>query len=212
MTTGSTGPTTGQTPRKKPVANARPSRPRKTPWVRRIVSTLILVAIVIGVGVLLVKVGSWVHAALTDTHAKTTESSTVKPVEILPCTDENLDVTLLPSQTVVDEGMGMDLVVSLENTGSTDCSVDTGDIQVQLRGDYGTVWTPTACDGQWARELLLGAKESWGGQLHWDGGISADCQPISNDGIRATAPSGSYTLIASVPGGQSAGATTIQVR
>lgn len=183
------------------VGAAQPGRPRKkrVPWVRRIVSTtillLVLVALVFGV----VKLGGWVKGVLSEEHSRTTEVATIKPVVIDACTPQDLTISVTPNVVSVQEGQGFNVAVSLVNKGAEDCSFDLSTLMVILDGAGGAVWTPTACSAAWDKSLLLGAGKSWSTTLTWDGLVYADCAQVQNAGGAATPMEGQYALKWSAP-------------
>ncbi len=170
------------------------SRKRKVPWARRIVSTLVLVAVLVGLVFGLVKAGSWVHSLLSEQHAKTTEAATPKPVTINACEGNDLSVTVTPSAAVLPEGQGMEVTVQAENRGDADCTVAMSSVSVELVGPAGSVWTPTACSTSWGKTLLLGSGKSWSATLTWDGLLYSECEPVRVGDAGATPSAGSYTL------------------
>ena len=80
-------------------------RKRKVPWARRIISLVVLAALLAGLIFAGVKAFGWVMGILNEEHARVTDVSTPKPVEILPCAADDLNVTLAPSSAAVDEGI-----------------------------------------------------------------------------------------------------------
>lgn len=183
------------------VASTKPGRPRKkkVPWVRRIVSTTVLLLVLVGLVFGVVKLGGWVKGLLSAEHARTTEVATIKPVVIEACSAKDLGISVTPSVSSVQEGQGFDVAVTLENTGSEDCSFDLSTLAVSLEGTGGAVWTPTACSETWDKSLLLGVGKSWAATLTWDGLVYADCVVVQHSGAAATPMEGSYALKWSAP-------------
>lgn len=216
-------------PRQNPSSDSPRSaskRPRKVPWARRIVSTLVLLVLLAGLIFLIVKAFGWVGGLLSAEHEKSTEQAAIKPVSIAECSGEDLKVSLYPATTVLDEGVGFDVAVSIENMGDADCSVQTSDVNVLLTpaGSFGVqgeggkssspseataIWSPSACGGEWAKTLLLRPGQSWTGDLKWNGLVYRGCE-ASADG--AAAPEGTYSLTAQAPGQSTPQAVSIQVR
>ena len=67
-------------------------RKRKVPWARRIISLVVLAALLAGLIFAGVKAFGWVMGILNEEHARVTDVSTPKPVEILPCAADDLNV------------------------------------------------------------------------------------------------------------------------
>lgn len=67
-------------------------RKRKVPWARRII-LVVLAALLAGLYLAGVKAFGWVMG-IHEEHARVTDVSTPKPVEILPCAADDLNVTL----------------------------------------------------------------------------------------------------------------------
>lgn len=174
----------------------QPGRPRKkkVPWLRRIISTTILLLVLVGLIFGIVKLGGWVKGVLSEEHSRATETATIKPVVIEGCTSKDLTISVTPSVVSVQEGNGFDVAVSLVNKGGEDCSFDLSTLVISLEGPGGAVWTPTACTPTWGKNLLLGAGKSWSTTLTWDGLVHADCAPVQNAGAAATPMEGSYAL------------------
>lgn len=178
------------------VRPTQPGRPptKKVPWMRRIISTTILLLVLVGLIFGAVKLGGWVKGILSDEHARTTEVATIKPVVIEACAAPDLGITVTPSVASVQEGYGFDVAVSLVNSGSEDCSFDLSTLVVSLEGPGGPVWTPSACAANWDKNLLLGAGKSWATTLTWDGLVYADCVLVQHSGGSATPMEGAYAL------------------
>ena len=194
------------------MATTNSKRKRKVPWARRIISTVVLVALLVGVVFAGVKAVGWVMGVLSEEHARATDVATPKPVEILPCSADDLNVTLSPSAGVVDEGIGFELGVEIQNRGSIDCSVETSEVEIQLAQASTVVWSPSVCVPEWSRTQLLAAGESWSGTLAWNGHVYEGCEAVASDTGGATAPAGTYTLTALAPGGKTPQTVSIQVR
>lgn len=216
-------------PSKTPATPQAP-RPQKVPWARRIISTLILLAVAAGVIFLLVKGAGWLGGLMTQEHAKSTAKAAPEPVVISSCQAEDLKVSLLPSASVIDEGVGLEVSVGLENIGSADCSVQTEALGIQLatvgvaasgEDEAGVtdstpastvIWDPSACDAEWSKTLLLRPGQSWTGNLTWNGRVYSGCDPVGEDTGGVTASAGTYTLSAQTPGSEVPQAISIQVR
>ncbi|WP_099332402.1 hypothetical protein [Actinomyces minihominis] len=188
------------------------SRSQQVPWARRIISTAILLALLIGLIFGITKGVQWVMGILGEEHAKVTESAAPKPVEILPCAGDDLGVRLTPSSGVVDEGIGFTLGVQLENTGKVDCSVETSEVDIKLAGATTVVWSPSACDADWSKTLLLAPGDTWEGSLTWNGHIYEGCDAVAAETGGATASQGTYTLTALAPGASTPQTVSIQIR
>ena len=194
------------------MATTNSKRKRRVPWGRRIISLVVLAALLAGLIFAGVKAFGWVMGLLNEEHARVTDVSTPKPVEILPCAADDLNLTLTPSAGVVDEGMGFDLGVQIENRGSTDCSVETSEVKIQLAGSSTVVWSPSECVPEWSRTLLLAEGESWTGTLSWNGHIYEGCEAVAQETGGATASAGTYTLTALPAGAKTPQTVSIQVR
>ncbi len=177
-----------------PEPGGAPRKKRKTPWVRRIVSTLILLLVLALLLWGLVKIGGWVKTILTDEHERATQGAVIEPAVIEPCSSDALRVTVTPVLTAVQEGEGFDVSVAVENVGASDCSFSLSTLEITLGSENGLLWTPSACTSSWDKELLLGAGKSWSTSLAWDGHVYADCELVKVDGFGATPMEGTYTL------------------
>lgn len=181
-------------------------RKRKTPWVRRIVSTLILLALLAGLVFLVFKAVIWVGDYFKSEHQKNTELTTLQPVTYESCGEEDVSVSLIPGATTITQGEGIDVVMSIENVRGEACTMTPGDVSVsaQLGGD--SVWTPVACSSVLSEmPLLLAPDHPWSRTLSWDGKAYVDCEVATtgDDGASMNAAKGTYELRYSVFGGES---------
>ncbi len=205
---------------RKAAGGRQPNRVTPGMWVRRIVSLVVLAALLVGLIVLAVRGWGLVSGLLSDQHAKTTQATQVGPVEIGECVGEDLKLRVVPSAETVDEGAGMEVKVRLENDGKLDCTVEPGAVNVTLAMGDEDVWTPTACHPEWHPRLLLGEGQKWEGTLGWDGGVYVDCVASTYlvdtyEGqveVQATAGSGMYTLRAEYGDGESSDKVKVEVR
>lgn len=191
-------------------AGGRPGGPKKqkTPWVRRIVSTLILLALLAGLIFALVTAVKWVLSVIGAEHERSTVSSLPQPVEILPCKPGSIDVEVTPSDTEIPEGAGFTVEVELLNSTQTECSFEVEDLDVSLSVGGYDVWTPTACKAD-DRTLLLASEQEWKTSFKWNGGVYVDCERVNLDvqdeagkPIPATASSGVYDLVVGLSGAE----------
>lgn len=187
-----------------------PGKKRKTPWVRRIVSTLILLFVLALIVWGLVKIGGWVKSILAEEHQRTSQGAVIQPVVIGPCSADALRVTVTPTSTSVQEGQGFDASVLVENAGTDDCSFSLSALEVTLGSDNGLIWTPSACVPL-DKELLLGAGKSWSTTFTWDGHVYADCELVKIDGFGSTPMTGTYTLKWAAPPALEPQETRIQI-
>lgn len=192
--------------------------PRKTPWARRIISTLILLALLAGLvaGVVFagIKVASWLGTVFQTEHQAAAERAAPKPVDIRPCLSADLEITLTPSSVVIEEGAGLDVGFSVVGKGEDDCSFLPTDAGVELVAETGPIWTPTACSAALAdKTLLLTKGVPWSTALSWDGLVYADCAavPFADSGASTVAPVGTYTLQSGGAGGKALVASQIVI-
>lgn len=172
-------------------------RKKKTPWVRRIVSTLILIALLVGIVFGLAKGFSWVTDFFKSENQKNKDAVSVQPVTYGQCGAGNLDVTLTPSAPAVQEGGGVDVALSIVNTSTVPCVMKVGDLQIDLAtAGAEPVWTPTACSADLGDEqLLLSKGQPWSTTFSWDGKAYKKCEVQAQpSGRQIDAPEGVYDL------------------
>ncbi len=181
-------------------------RKRKTPWARRIVSTLVLLALLVGLVFLVFKAVVWVGDYFKSEHQKNTELTTLQPAVYEACEEKDISISLTPSVTTITQGQGTDIVMSLENTGADACTMTPGDISVSalLGGD--SVWTPIACSSTLSElPLLLAPNQPWSQTLSWDGKAYVNCEAVTTgeEATAVNAAKGTYELRYSAFGGES---------
>lgn len=196
-----------------------PRPPRRTPWLRRIVSTLVLLAVLAAVIWGLFVVGSkavnWVGTMFRDEHQRTQERATPQAVVIEDCTATNIEVTLNPTTTAPPEGAGMEVEMVVVNRGEAECALVASDISVELLAGTDPVWSPTACSSALADlQLLLSPAEPWSRVLGWDGNVYSGCEVVMiEDGATSQAAGeGTYDLSVQLPGGSRESKMKIEVQ
>ena len=185
---------------------------------RRIVSSVILLGLLVGLVALIVGAVKWVTGVLSAENEKNISRTVVQKVEVNGCLPADLSLSVVPSHTDISQGNSMDVSVELLNVGEKECSFSLSDLSLKLVSGDRDVWTPTACAAD-QRLLLLAPEQPWGTSFTWNGGVWADCtlqvieiQPsISEEGaqseapkpetIPATASAGPYQLVGSITGG-----------
>lgn len=181
-------------------------RKRKVPWVRRIVSTLILLALVAGILFLVFRVVSWVGSYFQEEHQKNTELTTLQPVSYETCSAKDVSVTLTPDAATVLQGEGTNVVLSMSNTGNEPCLMSPGNVSVSMVLGGDTIWTPTACtSGLTDLTLLLSSDQPWSKTLSWDGKAYLECEVVKTgeDDSPMNAAKGTYELRYAVLGTES---------
>lgn len=179
---------------------------------RRIVSSLILLALLVGLIALIVGIVKWVGGILSAENEKNISRTVAERVEIDACQPADLSLTVTPSQTKIAEGASMSVSLVILNAGEKECSFSLADLDVTLGNSERDVWTPTAC-AQDQRLLLLAPEQPWETSFAWDGALWKDCErqminvaSDNDDGsqntksIAATPPEGTYDLVVSVAG------------
>lgn len=168
---------------------------RRKMWIRRIVSTTVLLALLALVVFGVVKAAGLIGTLLSDRHSAATVASQPTSVSIAACTADDIHVAITadPYAAAVGEGLRLDLVI--ENKAATECSLALADLKVRLSsGDY-TVWTPSDCASGWDKTLLLSPKVPWETSLKWDGRIYESCDLLTNDeGTGLVADAGTYKV------------------
>lgn len=165
-------------------------------WVRRTISTLVLVGLVALIGFGAVKAFQIVAEKYATEQQHRSTASAPTPVAIPTCTDKNLKIVTTPKPLNPSVGEGMEILVSIENGGVNACSLDTAQVGVSLITGEDTVWTPTACSDDWERTLLLSPKEPWEASLLWDGKLYDGCEPLTTEDASGglVADAGTYRI------------------
>ncbi len=174
------------------------SNARVTPqmWVRRIVSSILLIAVVAALILGGVKGYGALHKRLSAHQEKVSSTNVNLPVSIAQCRGANLEVTTQFDPSVAPVGSGTKVDVTVTNRGSEECSLETADVQVSLLSGEQVIWSPTLCSETWDRQLLLGAAKSWQGTLSWNGGLYDECQSLTggDEETQLIADEGTYQL------------------
>lgn len=172
---------------------------KKEMWIRRIVSTTVLVVIVLlvifGVSKLLGKSGA------DKAKESQSEQSDQASLDIPVCAakDLNAGVSFEPPVTYV--GQETQVALQLRNIGTTPCQMDTANLQLRMVTGEDEVWQGGQCSGNWDKLLLLDIGQEWGTKLTWDGHIYNDCVAVTNDEDSALwAASGTYQLLVNYSG------------
>ena len=185
---------------------------RKTPWVRRIVSTLILLALIALLVFLVARGVIWIRGVFQEGRDEAAESAVPKPVVIEQCAATSLDISLEPTESFVEEGAGVRVSVSVTNTGEADCKITQAQLGVQLVGDNEVLWEPGACsEAMQESMLLLAPGQPWSTTLRWDGLRYFECA-VPQSGMPAVVGEGSYLLEARVLGGKTRASVPLVVQ
>ena len=165
-------------------------------WVRRIVSSVLLVAVLSGLIFGAVKGYQVLHARLSEHQENVAVQAGNLPVNISECRFKDIDAKLEPDPLTPLVGEGFTLQVKFINRGREECSINTGQLEVRLKTGDLVVWTPTACTDSWDRQLLLPADGSWQGALTWDGSIYSECEvsKAAEGGASLIADEGAYLV------------------
>lgn len=212
------GGPSGRGPNRKGQQGQR--RPQKKPWARRIITTsaliLIIAALVYGIVAGVRHVGT-----LIQDHEQTTEEATLAaPVEIPECAAPDVDFSLSVNPSVAKVGQSVEVDLELANVGEKPCSLNSGEITLQLKGDGDVFWEPIKCDKEWGIPLLLAPGQPWSTSLEWDGLTQVDCETVMVEWQEASgepwfeahqmAPGkGTFKMIAKLEGGEEAKADLI---
>ncbi len=170
-------------------------------WVRRIVSSILLLGVLIGIIIGGVKLYGILHAKLSEQQKQIQLSEQNLPATIRSCGSSELDVTVSPKQSTVLVGEGVTVTVRIVGTSKEACSFNTGDLDLTLSVGEEVVWSPTKCSKTWDRTLLLGDWTSWERDVKWRGNIYSDCEALeSGDGSKLIADPGMYKFQATMLG------------
>lgn len=171
-------------------------------WIRRIISLVVLAALC-GLLIFLVSRGFQNLGNLLSTHQENTNASTQQePVEIVDCTEKDIDLTTMVTPATMAVGSQLQMNVTITNVGKVTCLLKTELLNIELlTGDY-QVWNPTACDSSWEKQLLLVPEKAWSTSFTWNGGIYQACDALKNDGSEAQliAEAGTYRLRSQLDG------------
>ena len=181
-------------------------------WVRRIVSTLILIALlvlVIFVGSKLVGFG---HSKLSERQQEMQAAEQNLPVTIRDCGSSDLQVTVTPQVTAATVGEGFVTNVRVAGKTAEACRFSTSDLDLTLQMGKQTVWSPTKCSKSWDTVLLLGADSSCEKTLKWKGNLYSECKAQKNaDGQNLVADPGKYFFEGTLLGVQIDKSPTVDV-
>lgn len=148
-------------------------------WARRIISSLLLLAVLAGLIWLLVWVWGYLSEKMGADDAPQSQSSEAESLEIPTCDPDSLEAKIVAKPTKPEVGEGSELTVTIVNSGAKDCQVEAKDLSVQMIEGDEVIWSPVACTNSWDRTLLLSSKLTWTGKLNWDGKVYSDCEPVA---------------------------------
>ena len=190
------------TPRRKsaPRRKSKAAR-RREMWARRIVSTLILLALLVALGFGAVKGIQWLLQLLRDSHQSTVVSAGEAPVETPDCTPETMDVNLSfdPQPAVFAGGTTMD--VELVGSSAVGCIFRPDTLDITVSDGKDVIWSPTACTPDWGMPLLLTDQTPWQTSFSWDGHRFAECELGQSGGEQLVwAEPGTYDIGIEVAG------------
>lgn len=156
------------------------------PWVRRIVSTSVLLALVGGLIFGAVHFFGVLKNVLQDQHEKTAIPNVAEPVTIEECAFQDLGLQLRPEPQSQRATEPIEVLITVVNEGEEACSLQTESLDVTMKIGAEVIWEPIKCDPSWGRTLLLKEGQDWVGSLTWNGRTFVDCENISvvgSDGI-----------------------------
>lgn len=148
-------------------------------WLRRIISTTLLLAVIAGIGYLLYLFGMWVWGSLHESRAASAEATTPRPTVIESCTADDLTASLVPNSRNLYVSEGMTVQFKLEVQKGKECSLDPAEINVSLTSDDYPIWTPTKCAPS-TDVLLLAEGASYSRELVWDARIYENCEQVAD--------------------------------
>lgn len=191
----------------------RKKQKRKTLWVRRIVSTLILLGILALIVFLLVKAVTWIGGVFQSGRQTVAEQTTPRPVVIEECLPSALTVTLVPEKSVALEGAGVNISMTVENTGDVDCKISEAQIGLQLTGQEHVLWNPGSCsEAMQNKMLLLAPGQPWSTTVVWDGQAHSGCDAGQSGPGPVVLGEGTYQLEARVLGGEARGSAPLVIQ
>ncbi|MDO5719256.1 MAG: hypothetical protein Q4P05_00800 [Actinomycetaceae bacterium] len=176
-------------------AAARRQRAIRQLYIRRVLSILALVAILVGIYFIGRFVWNSVQISLAQ-HADSSESVDDVPEPITDCAPQDLTATMTNGESTAIEGQGWSTHITLTNTSDTECTTDGALKSVGFAITSGDVpvYDTTQCADQDAQKLLLlGPGRSWTTTVSWDGRHAPNC-----DSDKVAAP-GTYVMALKAP-------------
>ncbi len=162
-------------------------------WVRRIISTIILLVAVAALVMVGVRLYGMVHSKLTGHQEQLASASSNLPVEIRSCGPSDLKVQVVPETAQALVGEGIAAKVTVTGLAEPACEFSTADLDIQLVTGDDVVWSPTKCSDSWARTLLIGKDLSWEQTIKWAGNLYNGCDALENgEGTQLVADPGTY--------------------
>lgn len=191
---------------------------RREMWIRRIISSVILLAVVVGVVFLVIRgigmIGGMLPKA-TATPQSGAMSSASQPTSVIisPCSVGDLQITATSDPAAPVVGGGLTLGLSVENKTAKECSLALPDLEVRLSTGSDTVWAPTQCSDTWNGNLLMLPGTPWSASLQWDGKLYDACTLLTDDaGTGLVADPGTYHVQVAVKGEWADSTLTLQVQ
>lgn len=174
------------------MSSQKKSKVTPSMWVRRIISTGILLVLVALLGTWLWNFGSGIldrgRDALNEQHQKSTAATEHGPIQIEDCSPKDVELRVKPEADTIKKGNGTRVSVEVKNQGKAQCIIPEGEIQIALSVGGDDVWQPSECDSPWHPTLLLGTEKSWESTLEWDGNVYVDCKTATSGKGKKKAP------------------------
>lgn len=166
---------------------------KKEMWIRRTVSTTILLLIVVLIIFAVSKVAAGRSAKKADKAESVQQEQSA--AEILTCAAKDLNGAISFEPGVIGVGQETKANLEVRNLGSSACKMSTDDLQAKMVTGQDEVWFPSSCSAAWSKPLLLDAGQTWSTQMVWDGHLYSDCEAKKNEeGTQLLAQPGTYQL------------------
>lgn len=176
-------------------AEQRRQRAIRQLYIRRVLSIVLLIAILAGLFFIGRFVWNSVQISLAQ-HADSSESVDDVPEPIVECRAQDLTATMTEAPATAIEGEGWSATITLTNTSDTECTTDGAGKSVGYAITSGDVpvYDTTRCADQEANKLLLlGPGRSWSTTVAWNGRHAPNCE---SDHVAAP---GTYVMALKAP-------------
>lgn len=176
-------------------AEERRRKARRSILIRRTLSIVVLIAVVVGLFFLGKFVWQSVQVSLAQ-RQDANEKADDTPDPIVACTADDLTAAMSDMASTATVGSGWSATVTLTNTSDKECTTDGAPKSVGLSitsGDYHVVDTTACADQSQEKLLLIGPGRSWTTKVYWDGNTYSNCE------IQSVAAAGTYVMKMKVP-------------
>lgn len=172
-------------------------------WARRIISTLLLLAIAAGLVWLVIWLVGFFVGKNSDFETSMSASAKQETLDISACKASALRTRIVAKPEFPGIGESTEFTLTVRNTENEDCQLDASDLRLRISNGDDVIWNPIECTDAWDKPLLLSKDLTWSGKVTWDGKVYDKCKPVQfSDNHDLVADAGNYRAYVDYSGAQ----------